>query len=199
MALQDLSPEALRELLREVFSAPEYQWDRRDPLEVVRRSFRNGADWIAGLQDAHPVLYYVVIGALVGVLAAILLHFGVLIWQSLRPRLETEHASSVPTDQLHGYEWHVRAYRRALETGRCAEALAHRFAALVAYLDGVRAVRAHPAKTPAEYLREADLDGDRRERLADVVRTLYAHLFGGVSCSAGEVARFDAVASELEA
>lgn len=198
MTQQDLSPEAVRDLLREVFSAPEYQWDRRDPLEAVRRWLTALAERITGLQDVHPVLYYLIIGVLVGVLAAILTHFAILIWRSLRPRLEPGRSPAARTGERRDYGWHMREYGRALDASRFADALAHRFAALVIHLDGIKALQAHPSKTPAEYLREAELGGDGRARLDGLVRTLYAHLFGGTSCSLSDAVRFDALASELE-
>ena len=71
----------------------------------------------------------------------------------------------------------IRAEALARE-GRYAEALAHRFAALICDLDEVKAVAIHPSKTPAEYAREARLDPAGRVTIAALVARLYAHLFG---------------------
>src|SRR5947208_14696553 len=90
----------------------------------------------------------------------------------------------------------VRAEELA-RAGRYAEALAHRFVALVLDLERRRALAFHPSKTPAEYVGEARLDAAGRASLAGLVGRLYRHLFGGVPCDEGGYREFGAAADEL--
>jgi len=87
--------------------------------------------------------------------------------------------------------------RRSWRAGRYAEALAHRFVALVLDLERRRALAFHPSKTPAEYVGEARLDAAGRASLAELVARLYRHLFGGVPCDAGGYREFGAAADEV--
>jgi len=64
-------------------------------------------------------------------------------------------------------------------------------------LDAQRVLQVHPSKTPAEYVQEARLDDAGRSDLADLVATLYRHLFGGAPCGTEEWRRFDSLASGL--
>ena len=78
--------------------------------------------------------------------------------------------------------------------GRYAEAIAHRFVALVLALEQRRAVVFHPSKTPAEYVNEARLDPSGRASLAALVGRLYRHVFGAVPCADPEYRDFTAAA-----
>ena len=64
-------------------------------------------------------------------------------------------------------------------------------------LDRRGALRFHPSKTPAEYLREAQLDAAGQSGLAELVWALYRHLFGGVPCAADDWVAFDHAAESL--
>src|SRR5439155_4298789 len=64
--------------------------------------------------------------------------------------------------------------------GRYAEALAHRFLAVVLELDRLKALRFHTSKTPAEYVGEARLTDAGRATLAGLVAQLYQ--IGRASC-----------------
>ena len=80
---------------------------------------------------------------------------------------------------------------------RYAEALAHRFMAVLLELDRRKALRFHASKTPAEYIGEVKLDDSGRASFASLVAALYRHLFGAVPCDAVEYAAFGAAAQEL--
>src|ERR1700694_4791055 len=81
--------------------------------------------------------------------------------------------------------------------GRYAEAMGHRFLAVVLEMDRLEVVRFHASKTPAEYVGEARLDDASRSSFAALVAQLYRHLFGAIPCDETEYRAFGAVAQEL--
>ena len=79
-------PTRLRDTIAAVFEAPEYLWDREVNLlarigELWSRLVRT----LFELRSDHPAAYYVLLGALVGVLIAILAHFAYIMWRLLHP------------------------------------------------------------------------------------------------------------------
>jgi hypothetical protein len=73
------------------------------------------------------------------------------------------------------------------------DALQLAFVGLALTLDARGLLRYHPSKTPAECVRDARLAGDDRERLRELVRSLYAHAFGGRPCGSEEYRRWRGV------
>jgi hypothetical protein len=195
-----LPQDSLRAILDDIFSAPEYQWDlRRHPLQFLLDLWARVYRWFDALEADHPVTYYVLIALLSGVLVAILAHFGYLIWRALRPRSAPVDPAAAAAPGRRGAQWYLSEARRLAGKGRFAESLAHRFRALILDLDRRHAVAFHPSKTPAEYVREAKLDQSGRAVLSGLVAQLYRHLFGGASCDADTVNRFDEQAAVLGA
>ncbi len=196
---QGPASESIREVLREVFASPEYQWDiRRSLLAAVRESLLRAVRALDGLHTAHPMAYYVLVGILIGALIAILAHFTYIVWRVLRPgpggQPETEPQAATPRDA----SWYRREALRSSREARFSEALGYRFRALILTLDGRRALRFHPSKTPAEYLGEARLEKEEHGSFAGMVTTLYRHLFGGAPCTKRDVVHFDELATGLE-
>jgi len=190
--LQEVSADSIRTVLRQVYAAPEYDWDlRRNPFQVFFDLLDSVARWFAALEVAHPVAYWVLIGVLTGVLVAIVLHFTYLVLRALRPRAADSVAASVTMARPRDASWHLNEARRLAALGRYQEALAHRFAALLLLLDGRRVIRFHPSKTPAEYAAEMDVGEEARAKFTALVTALYQHLFAGTECSDRDLDAFD--------
>lgn len=193
-------PDSVRAVLREVFRAPEYQWDLpRNPLQFLIDLWQRAYGWLGALEADHPGAYYVLIAAMSFVLVAILAHFSYLLWRALRSSGSDEFSTTLAQAERRGAEWHLEESRRLADRGLFAEALAHRFRALVLQLDEIQVVRFHPSKTPAEYAREAALEASPREEFSGLVADLYRYLFGGERCDVASVARFDERAAMLTA
>jgi hypothetical protein len=186
-------------VLRAVFAAREYQWTRTGRSSTwawLMEWFRRALEWLERLRLSFPIHYYVLLGILTLVLIAILVHLTWVVRRSLRPSVRLD-LPTVMTGPIRDAAWHLAEALRLSAAGRFAEALAHRFVAAVLDLDARRVLQFHPSKTPAEYAREARLDEVGRSELADLVASLYRHLFGGAPCDAGEWQRFDARAAAL--
>jgi Na+-transporting methylmalonyl-CoA/oxaloacetate decarboxylase gamma subunit len=192
-----LPSDSVHRALRHVFAAPEFQWrERPDPLRWITAELKSILDALAALYHSHPGAYFVVLAALVAIVVALLVHVGHTVAAALRRAA----AAPVPvpgTPAPRDAAWHEAAARRLGVEGRYAEALGHRYLALVLRLAGRRAVTFHPSKTPAEYAAEAKLGPDDRSALAALTAALYAHLFGGEPCDADAWARFDRGATDL--
>jgi hypothetical protein len=197
-ALQVSPSDSLSAVLRRVFAQPKYDWEVPDnPFRFLLDILGRVLEWLAALQEAHPVVYGVLTGAAVGLLIAILVHFGYLIWRTLKPHALPGAVGPEAALRPRDAGWYLSEAGRLAAEGRYAEALAHRFNALVLELDARKALRFHPSKTPAEYALEAQLDAPARGALTDLVRVLYRHLFGGARCSPTDLSAFDRRAAEL--
>ena len=197
---QGVPPDSLRAALREVFARPEYRWNERpDPWGWILAVWYRLLDWLDAVQRGHPAGFKVLLALSALVLVGLLAHMGYVVWRITRPTART------PAGGAGGIGGPVLADARAqrvraeelARAGRYAEALAHRFVALVLDLERRRALAFHPSKTPAEYVGEARLDAAGRASLAELVARLYRHLFGGVPCDAGGYREFGAAADEL--
>lgn len=150
------------------------------------------------LSAEHPVTFDIGIALVVVALVALLVHIGYVMWRIVRPTARTGDAKPAVGARLVADAAAHLAYADALaRAGRYAEALGHRFLALVLELDKRNALRFHVSKTPAEYVGEARLTERGRASLAGLVAQLYRHLFGAVPCDAGEYAMFGETAQEL--
>ncbi len=197
---QPLPDDSLAAVLRQVFAVPKYEWSHRPSLlgwlaDLAKR----WVAWLEALRAAHPVVHLVLLGALTAVALGLFVHLGSIIWRALRSGEREAPGAGGPSAPVRDADWHLAEARRLGGLGRYADALAHRFVALVLELDRRHAVTLHPAKTPAEYAREARLDAGGRQGLEALVSTLYAHLFGGTPCGPEEWAAFDHAASLIPA
>jgi len=199
-AFQQPAPDSLRAVLREVFAARDYAWQaRRRPLGWLKDLFEGVLDWLDALHVAHPVAYYLVLGAMTTVLVAIFAHLAYVIWRAVRSKGRPDSAGAAAPVPNRDAAWHLDEARRLGSAGRYAEALAHRFIALVLELDGRRAVQFRASKTPAEYVAEARFDDAGRSEFADLVGRLYHHVFGGAPCGPDDWGLFDRRASAVAA
>ncbi len=202
MLAQGIPPDSLRAALREVFARPEYRWNERpDPWAWIVAVWDRLLDWLDGLQRGHPAGFKVLLALLTLVLVGLLAHMGYVVWRITRPTARTpawgEGVGGIGAPELADARAHRLRAEELARAGRYAEALAHRFVALVLDLERRRALAFHPSKTPAEYVGEARLDAAGRASLAELVARLYRHVFGGIPCDEGGYREFGAAADEL--
>ena len=189
----------MRRALGEVFARPEYHWvERRNPFLWLNKLWYRAMDWLNGLADGHPTAFTLLIAVLVIVLIALLVHMGYVLWRILQPtaRGPAAAARGATAVVLDARSHLIRAEELA-RMGRYAEALGHRFLALVLELERANAVRFHASKTPAEYVGEVRLDGAGRSTFAGLVASLYRHLFGAVPIDEAEYREFGASAEQV--
>ena len=166
-----------------MFSAGRYHWvERRHPLQWLADLWERFQTWIARLNVAHPAVSSALAAVAIVLLVILVTHIGFTLWKvyrvTVRPADQTARGTAgMP---LLDARFHRAQAESLAREGRYAEALAHRFAALICDLDEGKAVTIHASKTPAEYAREARLDPIGRATITDLVARLYAHLFGAV-------------------
>lgn len=193
-----VAPDSLRRALGDVFARPEYQWiERRRPLLWLTTAWRRLIDWVNGLADQHPVGFNLLLIAAVILLILLVAHVGYVIWRIVRPSLHTGRTAAGARPLVHDAEMHLARADELARAGRFAEALGHRFLAMVLDLERADALRFHASKTPAEYVGEARLDETGRATFAALVARLYRHLFGAVPCGETDYRAFGAAAHEL--
>ena len=181
---QGISPDSVKRALEEVFARPAYGWTTQPSVrQWLRDRLLALREWLAAFERTNPTLFNVFVAALVLLLVVLLVHIGYVLWQILRRRQGQGPASlaPVPSTTLNAAGHLARADELA-RVGAWAEALGHRFLALVLELDGRRVLRFHPSKTPAEYIMEARLEQPGRAALTDLVGRLYRHVFGAAPC-----------------
>ena len=191
--------DSVRRALADVFARPEYVWvPRFNPSDWIREQALRLLDWIGRQQTAHPAAFKVVLAILIAVLAGLLLHMGYVVWRITRPTAHTPPGPAQPGGvRLEDARAHRQRADELARAGRYAEALAHRFVALLLALEQQQALKVDPSKTPAEYVREARLDASGRASLADLVARLYGHVFGAVPCDANTYQAFGAAADAV--
>ena len=197
---QHVDPDSLTATLRAVFAAREYQWTGARVSNTwvwLMERLQQFVEWLDGLRLVFPVYYYILLSVLTLLLAVLLVHLTLVVWRSFQPGARAG-APVAPIGPVRDAAWHLAESFRLGEAGQFAEALAHRFLAAILALDARRVLQFHPSKTPAEYPQEARLDETGRSELADLVASLYRHLFGGAACDAAEWHRFDARAAGIE-
>ncbi len=195
-----IAPDSVRLVLREVFSDRAYAWNEREhPLAFLGRWLRWLISQLGDLATHHPGAYYALLCALVVVLAAIMVHAGWIVWQSMRARRADEGTGPPAAGGVHDAAWHLAAFRRLAATGRYTEALAHRFMALVSELHGPATTPLDASRTPAEHARAVQLDPAGRAKMELLVDELYRRVFGGAPCTAEDLGAFDGLAAEVGA
>jgi hypothetical protein len=199
ITFQGTPQDSIRAVLDQVFAAGDFRWE--EPPEVTNwlvSRFHELMRWLQDLEASYPVSYWIVMGVASVLLVVILIHFSYLIAKALRFRPETHAQAQTLLADVWDEQAHLREARRLSEAGKFAEALGHRFTALILRLDRRHALHFHPAKTPAEYVREARVDDSGRSLLNTLVTDLYKHIFGGSPCTSTQWLRFDQSAVEVE-
>ena len=170
---------------------------RRQPLLWLRNLWYRAVDWLTGLAGDHPAAFTVLIAVLVIVLVALLVHVGYVLWRVLQSGDGRAGAAPAAVAVVLDARSHLARAEELARAGRYAEALGHRFLAVVLELERAGAVRFHGSKTPAEYVGEVRLDDAGRTTFAGLVASLYRHLFGAVPCDALEYQAFGATAQQV--
>ncbi len=189
----------MRRALGEVFARPEYHWvERRHPLLWLSKLWYRAVDWLNGLAGDHPTAFTLLIAALIILVVALLVHVGYVVWRILRPTAGQGGGAVLGTAAVVlDARAHLARAEELARAGRYAEALGHRFLAVVLELERADAVRFHVSKTPAEYVGEVRLDAAGRTTFAALVASLYRHLFGAVPCDEVEYQEFGATAQQV--
>jgi len=182
---QGIPADSVQRALAEVFARPAFRWvEYHSVRSWLREKWHALRDWLASFEDSNPVLFNVMVVALVVLLVVLLVHMGYVIWRVTR-RAPRPAGISLPGGAV-GWDAadHARRADALAASGQWAEALGHKFLGLVLELDRLRVLTFHPSKTPAEYVGEVRLQPPGRESMADVVGRLYRHVFGAVPCDA---------------
>jgi hypothetical protein len=182
--------DSLRAVLDSVFAGQAYDWvERAHPLAFLRRWWSALRHWLVGLEQSQPMLYWVIVGVLVALLVAILVHAVWVMAQTLRAAgAPAEAGGGGPTPEVRGAAWYRREAQRLARDGRYPEAMQADFLGLVLELDQRGVLRFHPSKTPGEYTYEARLAEPARGAFRDLVRALYGYAFARVPCGPDDFA-----------
>jgi hypothetical protein len=168
--------DSLRVVLDSVFAGPAYDWQTRShPFGFLGRWWNALVGWVTRLGADHPQVLRAFLWLLVLVLLALALHAAWLILRGFRT--EAPGAVAAPAGPARDAAWYRAEADRLVRSGRLVEAMQADFHALVLELDARRLVRFHPSKTPAEYVREAELSDAARGEFRSMVWTLYRHAF----------------------
>lgn len=188
----DPTPAALRAVLDSVFASPGYRWAEEPPLARLLRQWWTGLlDWLRALQSGNPTAFRLVLFALLLVLLLLLGHGVWILWRTVRSAASPhDEGAPPPPSPPRDASWYLDAADRAAAQGRTADALQLAFVGLALRLEGEGLLRYQASQTPAECVRAAQLTAEDRERLRGLVRTLYAHAFGGRPLAAGEYGRW---------
>jgi hypothetical protein len=188
----DASPAALRAALDSVFASPAYRWaETPGPVRVMREWWELLRDWLVGLRAGNPAAFRLLIAALLVALILVLAHGAWVVWQAVRSGAEpVDRVPHPPDREVRDAGWYLREADRAAAAGRTGEALQLAFVGLALTLDRQGLLRYHASKTPAECAREARLAGEDRDRLRELVRALYGHVFGGRPCGPDDYRRW---------
>jgi hypothetical protein len=192
MVQQAPPADRLRAVLDTVFAGPGYRWaDVPWPLRMLRQGWDRVGEWLRGLRADNPVIFRFLTIALLTLLLLTLAHALYVVWRTLRLPEAEPGAGAVPlAREPRDSAWYYRRADRAASEGRMAEALQLAFVGLALTLDAQGLLRYHESKTPAECARDAQIVPHDRQRLRAMVRSLYAHAFGGRPCAADDYRRW---------
>jgi hypothetical protein len=182
-----------------VFSAPAYRWvDQPSLALLLRRWWDRLGEWLQNLQSDNPELFRYVVMGLLGALILVFVHAGFLIWQTMRSAPHpADRSLPLSPGVVRDAEWYQREADQAASVGRRLEALQLAFVALALRLESRGLLRYHASKTPAECVVEARLGDGDREQMRQLVRSLYAYVFGGRPCSLEDYHRWREMTTSL--
>lgn len=188
------APDSLRAVLDTVFRAPEYEWVQRPnafaPLWAKVLEF---LEWLRGLEQAAPALYWLILWVLASILVVIVVHAGWVVARTLgAARAPAAADQAGPAAEVHGVAWYRREAQRLAQQGRYVEAVQADFAGLLLELDQSGTLRFHPSKTPYEYIAELKAGPPVRAEFGALVRALYGYAFARRPCGPEEYASWRA-------
>lgn len=166
-----------------MFARPEYAWAAgRSPLQWLLEQIGRFLDWLGRAETGHPIVFRALLVLLSVTLVVTLVHMGYVVWRITRPTAQTPGGGAPADVVVDDARTHRERAEALAGAGRYAEALAHRFVAMLLDLERRDALRFDRAKTPAEYVTEARLDQAGRATLGRLVGSLYRHVFGAAPC-----------------
>lgn len=190
--------DSIRATLSEIYGRPEFDWEAPpDVFGWLWRLFAAVIAWLRGLEAAHPIAYWLLVGGLAALLLLILAHLSSIVLRVLRYKESSGVEPTSGPKEPRNIRWHLDRVAQLKRAGRYGEALAQRFVAMLLELEQRRALDFHPSKTPAEYRSEVHLDSAGKSVFADLVTKLYRHLFGGAPCGAEDLEVFERAAREV--
>ena len=196
----------VQQALARVYARPEFQPPRltwRDwVMQRIARAFSwigEHMQWLRGLQDTNPIVFWVIVGWLVLALAALVAH---IVWTAIQVARRgdgggavAEKAGSTRQRPRTVADWEAEAARLAAE-GRLREAAAALYQSLLLRLDALGAVRWDASKTPGDYRREARKSPEASRMLGGFLRLFEPVAFGGRDLDAAGWERLRAAAAE---
>jgi hypothetical protein len=190
--------DSIRAALDRVYESGDFDWSEPSGLFVrLAELWRGLIGWIDALGESHPVLYWVLIGALAALALVLTSHLGYLTWRGIRSGVAPPPTEGTSGAKRRDAAFYLSAAAGLRAEGRYAEAVAHRFIALLLALERNNALRFHPSKTPAEYLREIRLTPEGEAAFRELVKALYRFLFGGVAPTSEDFDAFDRRAGDV--
>lgn len=177
--------DSLRAVLDSVFRQPQYAWaERPNPLAFLARWWEGLITWITDLESSNPSVYWLLVGLMLAVVAAVVVHAGWVMVRTLRAARAPANPTETTAYMVRDAAWHRDEVARLAGAGRFVEAMQVDFLRLALELDSRRRLRFHPSKTPEEYAREAQLPDPERSEFQALIQTLYRYAFAGASCDA---------------
>jgi hypothetical protein len=197
-AAQAPAADSVRAVLHAIFAQPPYRWAvRRTFVDVVRNLLRLVQEFLDRLLAQHPVTFIALMFTLAVLVVLMFTHMALTVRRALRRGPVVAEPEGSPLPAARDAAWHLAEMRRLVAAERYAEALSHRFLALVLELERRHVLTVKASRTPAEYAREVRLDGEGRAGFASLVATLYAALFGRSQVDAAAFDAFDRHAASL--
>jgi hypothetical protein len=174
-------PELYRAVLDSVFATEPYRWA---PPSAARRLatewWSRLVEWIDALRTDNPLLFRIFFGAILLAWLGLFAHAAWLVWRTLRGAARAGRTTAlVESGEIRDAEWYSAEADRVAGEGRLREALQLAFVAIALTLERQGLLHYHASKTPAECARDARLVQRDRERLRELVRSLYGYAFGG--------------------
>jgi hypothetical protein len=200
----------VRAALERVYARPELAPPQPGPFDGIRAFFGRLMgrlfDWLSGLgslRGDNPIVYWLVIGALIALGLGIVVYF---IRNTLlrlgaadpAPRVERGPGAVIDARARTAGEWEDEA-RRAAAAGRYREAAVALYQALLLRLEAAGTLRYDPAKTPGDYRREAKRSPQAAGALTGFLRGFEPVVFGGRRLDAAGYERLRGAAGEAGA
>lgn len=202
--------EQVQGALERVYARPELAPRQPGPTDgigrAVRRLLARIGEWLDGfgaLRGENPIIYWLVMGALIAAGVAIIGYFIYNTLSRLDSRGGEAPARRVMTAGIDARartaaEWEDEA-RRAAAAGRFRDAAVALYQALLLRLEAAGVVRYDPAKTPGDYRREARRDPRAAGALTQFLRGFEPAVFGGRALDAAGYDRLRGAAGEAGA
>ena len=198
----------VRAALERVYARPELAPRQPGAMDGVsgflRRVMGRIGDWFdsfGALRSDSPVVYWIVIGALVALGLGIIAYFVRSTLSSLEegaPRIARGPGQAIDARARTAGEWEEEA-RRAAAAGRFRDAAVALYQALLLRLEAAGILRYDPAKTPGDYRREARRDPRAAGALTAFLRGFEPVVFGGRALDAAGYDRLRGAAGEAGA